>query len=358
MKKIKVLIIDDSSLVRELLGRILSADREIEVVGTAMDPIFAVKLIKKHRPDVITLDIEMPRMDGLSFLKKLMSAHPLPVIMISSWTAKGAEATLKALELGALDFVEKPKVGLSSGLEKLSQEIISKVKVASQVDSLKLKKVASDSKPKRTQEGVETDDPPDSLLKKTTGRIFALGGSTGGVSAVRKIIAPLPYDMEAVIVVLHMPAGFTSSYAEGLNRISRMNVKEAKDKESILKGHVYVAPGGKHLLLRRSGANYYLEINSEPVYNLHRPSVDKTFFSIADAAGENVAAFILTGMGSDGAEGLKAIKDKGGWTAVQDEKTSVVYGMPKQALAVGGADKAFPLDDISGVLIRWSYSNR
>lgn len=321
MKKIKVLIIDDSALVREVLTRILSADPQIEVLGSAMDPFFAVKQIKEQKPDVITLDVEMPRMDGLSFLKKLMTSQPIPVVMISSWTKKGADATIKALEMGAVDFVEKPQVGISRGMEEMGEEIAEKVKAAFQVDIVKLRSMSRGiksteeaSKPAGEKSGVTTDTTK--LLEKTTDRIIALGASTGGTTAVRHILSQFPPDMEPVVVVLHMPAEFTKSYAEGLDTASRMRVKEAVDGERVVKGHAYVAPGGKHLLIKRSGAQYLLKLTEDPPYKRHRPSVDKTFFSLAEAAGENAAAMVLTGMGDDGSEGLKAVREQGGWTGV------------------------------------------
>lgn len=355
LRKIKVLVIDDSATVREVLTRALSKDREIEVVGSAIDPLFAVKRIKEQKPDVITLDIEMPRMDGLTFLKKLMSSYPIPVIMVSSWTKRGGSATLKALELGAIDFVEKPSVSVASGLNSLAEEIIQKVKMAARVDPLKLRSMAQMSK--STVE-LPADKQPVKLLQKTTDRLIAIGASTGGTTAVRSVLLKMPYDMLPIIVVLHMPAGFTKSYAQGLNSSCRMQVKEAEDGEAVLRGYAYIAPGGKHLLLGRSGAQYVIRLNEEPPYNRHRPSVDKTLLSVAQAAGENAAGIILTGMGNDGAAGLKALRDSGAWTAVQDEKTSVVFGMPKQALLMGAANEVLPLPDIPAALLRWSQGTR
>lgn len=261
---------------------------------------------------------------------------------------------MKALELGAVDFVEKPGIGVSSGLEELEKEILDKVKVAARVDAIKLRGLARKKETKEESTEGDISPKPAKLLKKTTDRLIAIGASTGGTTAVRSILQELPYDMHPIIVIMHMPPGFTRSYAEGLNSVCRIRVKEAVDGEALLQGHAYVAPGGRHLLLHRSGAQYHLKLNDDPPYNRHRPSVDKTFFSVADAAGENVAALLLTGMGSDGAGGLKELKNRGAWTAVQDEKTSVVFGMPKQALALGATDLVFPLPDIPNALIQWA----
>ena len=353
MGKIKVFIIDDSALVRETLRKILEKDPEIEVLGSAMDPFFAAKKIKETQPDVITLDVEMPRMDGLSFLKKIMSSHPLPVVMISSWTSEGGDTTLKALEFGALDFIEKPTLKIGEGLEKLQREIISKVKAAAEVDPLKLRRIAKTDTPR-----VEPEEKPSPILEKTTDRLIAIGASTGGTTAVRSIFQALPYDTPPIIAVLHMPPGFTRSFAAGLNKTCRMKVKEASHNEALLKGHAYIAPGDRHLLLDRSGAQYYVKLNDDPPYNRHRPSVDKTFFSIAQAAGKNALGFLLTGMGNDGAEGLLEMKKRGGLTRVQDEASSIVYGMPKQALTLGAAEEEINLQEIPAFIQNWNKTVR
>jgi two-component system chemotaxis response regulator CheB len=354
--KARVVIIDDSALVRTVLQKILATDPDIEVVGVAKDPIQAIKVIKETKPNVLTLDLEMPKMDGLTFLSKLMKIVPLPVIIISSRAERGNEATFRALELGAIDFVTKPSLAVGSGLEDLSQEIIDKVKHASSVNRQKLSKMYKATVKPSTGSSQESHMPKNIAgVKsiKSTDKIIAIGGSTGGTVAVRTILQALPANLPPILIVLHMPAGFTKSYADGLNRLCKMNVIEAIDGEILKFGYAYVAAGGKHMLLDKNGYEFKLKLTDDPPCNLHRPSVDVTFQSVADKAGANAIGIILTGMGADGANGLKEIYDEGGYTIAQDEKSSIVFGMPKQAIQVGAVKKIVTLTDISKEIIEF-----
>jgi two-component system chemotaxis response regulator CheB len=349
-KKIKVLIIDDSALVRELLTKMLSKDEEIAVVGSTVDPIFAIKKMKEFKPDVITLDLEMPRMDGLTFLRKLMAVIPTPVIIISSRAEKGSDAVLKALELGAVDVVLKPAAALQSALVDLEEEILLKVKSAAKVNMCELRKQArkrvtsvNHSQPKMLQvlQGISSTD-----------KIIAIGASTGGTVAIRAILEQLPANLPGILIVLHMPPGFTKSYAEGLNAKCRLNVKEAVHGELFRTGFAYIAPGGRHMLLEKNKQKgYYIAIDDSVPVNRHRPSVDVLFSSVAKSARHNSIGIILTGMGNDGAKGLKEMYDQGAYTIAQDEKTSIVYGMPKQAISNGAVAKVLALQEIPQAII-------
>ncbi|MGF7186311.1 two-component system chemotaxis response regulator CheB [Desulfitispora alkaliphila] len=358
-KAIKVLIVDDSALVREVLGRILSQDHEIEVVGTAIDPLFAIKQIKEQRPDVITLDLEMPRMDGLTFLEKLMSTYPIPVVVISSLAQKGSSNTIKALELGAVDFVSKPKSGIGSGLDNMSTEIVDKVKGAANVNMNSLRTMVKKSRVEnftRSAKSSEQRSQDTKPLTKLDNRVIAIGASTGGTVAVKNIITNLPSNIPGVVVVLHMPATFTASYAEGLNSTTKLLVKEAEDGDRVKNGCVYIAPGGKHLLLRKNNSGYFLSINDDSPVNRHKPSVDKTFHSVAQVAGSNSVGVILTGMGDDGAKGLKMMRNSGAYTIAQDEKSSIIFGMPKKAIALNAAAEVHSLDNISSSIVKYMAS--
>lgn len=349
---IKVLIVDDSALVRQVLTKIFAQDKNIEVIGTAVDPLFAIKKIKEQRPDVITLDLEMPRMDGLTFLERLMAVYPMPVVVISSLAKAGAAATIKALELGAVDFVTKPSAGLSGGLENLSREILAKVKSAAAVN---MDQVRRQVKKMRVGDRVKTEPSPEISTKKplvsSTDKIIAIGASTGGTVAVKQIISRLPANLPGILIVLHMPAGFTASYAESLNTISPLRIKEATDRESLVPGSVFIAAGGKHMVLEKGSGGFTVRTdNSEPV-NRHRPSVDKLFFSVAQNASPNSLGIILTGMGDDGARGLKEMHDKGSPTIAQNEQSSIVFGMPRQAIELGAVDRILSLEDISSAIV-------
>ena len=343
-RKTRVLIVDDSAAMRQILTRILEADPAIEVVGTAADPYFARDKIKQLQPDVLTLDVEMPRMDGLTFLEKLMHGHPMPVVMVSSLTQRGGEVTLRALELGAVDFFPKPTLDMLSGVANGAAEIIAKVKSAACVRVRRALPPAASPASAVPSSGA--------AAYRMTHQIIALGASTGGTEALKAVLTTLPADAPGVVVVLHMPAGFTTSYAERLDRLCTLRVKEAEDGDRVLPGHVLLAPGGKQTSVVRSGAEYRVQVAVAPRVSRHCPSVDVLFDSCAKQAGRNVAAAILTGMGDDGASGLKALRDAGARTIAQDEASCVVFGMPREAIALGAAEFVLPLGRIGSELIK------
>ncbi|MFW6409780.1 MAG: protein-glutamate methylesterase/protein-glutamine glutaminase [Halanaerobiales bacterium] len=347
--KIKVLIIDDSALVREVLTGLLGEDKDLDVVGTARDPMEAIDKIKKYKPDVLSLDLQMPKMDGLTFLKKLMSNHPLPVIVVSSLTREGSKETLKAIELGAVDFVAKPKVGINSGLEEMKAEIIQKLKNAANISRQEIKR--QNRKNHLRQNSKDSTKAPQNMSIDTTIEVIAIGASTGGTVAVRNILEKLPADMPGIIVVLHMPAAFTTSYAESLNNSCAMNVKEAENGEEFKKGTVYIAPGDKHLTLEQGVSGYFFKLDQGPKIHHVRPAVDKTFVSIADIVAPNCIGIILTGMGEDGAEGLAKMHRRNALTIAQDKETSVVFGMPQKAIEKGVVDEVLSLNRIPEFLI-------
>jgi len=354
---IKVLIIDDSALVRQLLSSIFEKASGIEVVGTAQDPLVARTKIKQLSPDVLTLDVEMPRMDGLTFLSNLMRLRPMPVVMVSSLTQKGADVTLDALALGAVDFVSKP-AALGSGLEKYAEEIIAKVRMAAGARVTAIKHHALSSA-KSAEMPVETNKSADAVLAKKVGRshfrttekIVALGASTGGTEATAQVLKMLPSGFPAIVISQHLPEAFSASYADRLDRNCQMKVKLAQDGEQIIPGHIYLAPGEKHLLVKRDGARYICRLNDGPRVNRHRPSVDVMFRSVAQNVGPNAIAVMLTGMGADGAEGMKEMLDAGAYTLIQDEATSVVWGMPGSAYKLGAAKDVKPLSKIAPTLL-------
>ena len=343
---IKVLIVDDSALIRALLKEIIQQDPELQLVGQAPDAYVARDLIKQLNPDVITLDIEMPRMDGLTFLEKLMNARPTPVVMISSLTESGSEATFRAMELGAVDFVARPKLGIREGMEAYADDIRDKIKAASRARLHKPRAAVKplDSSDKAPREGRSP------IIG--TEKIIAIGASTGGTEAIKDVLIDLPADSPGIVITQHMPPGFTRTFAERLNRLSRLHVVEAKGGERILPGHAFVAPGDHHLLVERSGANYVTRLSDGPQVHRHRPAVDPMFESVAQCAGRNVIAALLTGMGKDGAIGLKAIRDAGGYTLAQDEASCVVYGMPREAVALGAAEEVLDLAQIAETLMQ------
>jgi two-component system, chemotaxis family, protein-glutamate methylesterase/glutaminase len=344
MPRVRVLIVDDSALMRQLLQDILSSDRGIEVVGLAADPYIARDKIRALQPDVLTLDVEMPRMDGLSFLEKLMRYHPMPVLMISSLTERGCETTLRALELGAIDFVSKPKVDVAAGTVELAAEIIRKVKIAA----------AARVRPPSPASGAAPRPPvcaPRTLFKSTH-KVIAVGASTGGTEALREFLTPLPPDTPGIVIVQHMPETFTRSFAQRLDSLCQVRVKEAEDGDRILPGHVLIAPGNYHMRVMRSGASYSVcVVMSEPV-NRHRPSVDVLFDSCAEHLGANAVGVIMTGMGNDGARGLLAMRKAGAPTVAQDEASCVVFGMPKEAIAMDAAQEVVPLDRMPQAVLR------
>jgi two-component system, chemotaxis family, protein-glutamate methylesterase/glutaminase len=340
---IRVLIVDDSALVRQLLTEVLSADPEIEVVGAAADPYIAREKIKQLDPDVLTLDVEMPRMDGLSFLENLMRLRPMPVVMVSSLTEKGADVTMAALELGAIDFVTKPKLEIERGLRDYGAELVEKVKIASKA------RVAC----------ARRHEAPRSIATiatgyRTTDRLIAIGASTGGTEAIRAVLQQFPPNAPAVLIVQHIPGGFSHAFAQRLDRESALTVYEATDGQPITPGHAYVAPGGFHLRVERSGARWFCRVGQDDPVNRHRPSADVLFRSVAQAAGKNSAAAILTGMGDDGARGMLELRDAGAYTLAQDESSSVVWGMPGSAVKLGAAVDVLPLEQIAGRLLERS----
>ena len=344
----RVLIVDDSAVVRQILSEILASDPAIEVVGTAADPLLARDKIKRLAPDVITLDVEMPRMDGLAFLENLMRLHPLPVVMISSLTERGADTTLQALALGAVDFVSKPKLDVSRGLQAYAEEIIEKVKAAarSRVRALVRMPVAP-----KLRLAAQAPAAPRPSQFRTTDRLIALGASAGGTEALRVVLEGLPADAPAVVITQHLPATFSSAFAERLDRHSAMAVREASDGEAVLPGHAYLPPGGRHLRVIRDGARWRCRVDDGPAVNRHKPAVDVLFQSVALSAGANAIGVILTGMGDDGARGLLQLRHAGAATLVQDEATSVVWGMPGAAMKLGAAEEALPLEKIAERLL-------
>lgn len=335
MEKIKVLCVDDSALIRGLMSEIINSQADMEVVAVAPDPLVARDLIKRHDPDVLTLDVEMPRMDGLDFLERLMRLRPMPVLMVSSLTRAGSEITLRALELGAVDFVQKPELGIRSGLLEYSALIADKVRAAAR------------ARPRNT--GRRERGAPRALeaVMVSSEKLLILGASTGGPEAIRQVLQPLPAGSPAILIAQHMPGGFTRSFAERLDRLCRIGVREAEDGERVLPGHAYIAPGDRHLKLARSGANYLVRLDAGPPVNRHRPSVDVLFHSAAEHAGRNAIGALLTGMGRDGAAGLLAMRRAGAATLAQDEDTSLVFGMPREAIALGAASETVALEDVA-----------
>jgi two-component system chemotaxis response regulator CheB len=351
MAKIRVLTVDDSALMRQVLAMLLAKDPDIEVVGSAPDPYVAREKIKALNPDVLTLDVEMPKMDGLTFLEKLMRGHPMPVVMVSSLTEAGCATTFRALELGAVDFITKPKIDLREGMEDIAQDLIAKVKAAAQarVKPSLVKREASGSEARYASR--DTLHGLSSAMIKTTDTIIAIGSSTGGTEAVKEVLEVLPPNTPPILITQHMPERFTKTWADRLNSLSRISVKEAQDGDSVLPGHALVAPGNFHMTLVRNGARYTVRINQDPPVNRHRPSVDVMFASVAQYAGANAVGVILTGMGGDGAKELLTMKQAGAFTIAQDEASCVVFGMPKEAIKAGAVDKVLPLGDIAGAIL-------
>lgn len=345
---IRVLVVDDSALMRDLLSAILSSDPEIEVVGTANDPYQARTMIKELNPDVVTLDVEMPRMDGLSFLEKIMRLRPMPVVMVSTLTQKHADITVQALEMGAVDVVGKPTIDMKRGMEERRDELLQKVRAAARARVTARSgggagAGAGAGAPRRT---VATGPG-----YRSTDKVVAIGASTGGVEALREVVTALPPDSPPVVITQHMPGGFTRSFAERLNGISAVAVAEATDGARLLPGHCFIAPGDHHLEVTRSGGAYLCRLHDGPPVSGHRPSVDVLFHSVAQAAGVNGVGVILTGMGKDGALGLKAMRDAGARTLGQDEDSSLVYGMPKAAFLAGGVERQVPLSRVADAIV-------
>ncbi len=352
-KKIRVLVVDDSALVRQILVEVLNAAKDVEVVGTASDPFMARDRIKELNPDVLTLDVEMPRMDGLTFLANLMRLRPMPVVMVSSLTEQGAETTLKALELGAIDFVSKPKIDVAGTLALFGDEILSKIRTAAGARVIARSAPASVTRvaPRFSADAVLPASSGSKMLR-TTDRIIAIGASTGGTEAIREVLMGLPADCPAIVIAQHIPEAFSLPFTKRMDSMAAMSVVEPSDGQYIMAGHVYIAPGGKHLLVERDGARYRCRINNGPPVNRHCPSVDVLFRSVAQNVGPNAVGAILTGMGDDGARGLKEMLDAGARTMAQDEATSVVWGMPGAAVKLGGAQDVLPLNRVAENIMR------
>jgi len=348
--KISVLIVDDSALVRQTMAEILSSDPSIEIMGTAADPFAAAEKIKRQIPDVITLDVEMPRMDGITFLKKIMTQHPIPIVMCSSLTERGSETAMKAMEYGAVDIIIKPKLGTKRFLEESKVRLCDAVKAASLA---KLKKISPQKmvEPKLSADAILAK-PPSKAMTKTTEKVVVIGASTGGTEALRELLEALPANAPGVVIVQHMPENFTAAFSKRLNSTCKVAVKEAENNDTVLRGRVLIAPGNRHLLLKRSGARYFVELKDGPLVCRHRPSVDVLFRSTARYAGKNAVGVIMTGMGDDGAQGLLEMKQAGAYTIAQDEATCVVFGMPNEAIKRGAVDKVIPLHAISANVLR------
>jgi two-component system, chemotaxis family, protein-glutamate methylesterase/glutaminase len=346
--KIRVLVVDDSAVVRQTLEDIINSDSDLEVMGTAADPYMAAGKIKKEVPDVITLDIEMPRMDGITFLRKIMSQHPMPVVIISSLTKKGTRTAIKALEFGAVEIITKPRLDTKAFIQESKIRICDTIKAAA-LSALKRRSISPPSihvEPKYSADAVISKSSGKSMVE-TTEMVVAIGASTGGTEAIAALLKELHVDTPGIVIVQHMPEQFTRSFAERLNDTCRVSVKEATHGDSVIRGHVLIAPGNYHTLLKRSGARYYVEVKEGPLVNRHRPSVDVLFRSVARYAGRNAVGIILTGMGRDGAEGMLEMKEAGARTIAQDEKSSVVYGMPKEAVELNAVNKILSLADMA-----------
>lgn len=350
-KRVRVLIIDDSASVRQTLTHVLESDPEIEVIGAASDPFMAARKIQEEIPDVITLDVEMPRMDGITFLRKLMSQHPIPVVMCSSLTEQGSETLLQALEAGAVDVILKPKIGAADHLAETGMRICEVVKSAAQArlgGPRKERRSASLSgAPQKLTADAVLPPPSGRAMAKTTEMVVCIGASTGGTEALREVLERLPANTPGIVIVQHMPEKFTAAFAKRLNSLCEVEVKEAVHGDPVLRGHVLIAPGDHHMLLERQGARYHVSVRQGPLVSRHRPSVDVLFRSAARAAGANAMGVIMTGMGDDGARGMAEMHEAGAYTVAQDEATSIVFGMPKEAIGRGGVDKILPLDQIA-----------
>ncbi len=345
MQKIKVLVVDDSALIRNLMTRIINAQPDMMAIGAAPDPMVAREMIKAQNPDVLTLDIEMPKMDGLEFLEKLMRLRPMPVVMVSTLTDRGADVTMRALELGAVDFVTKPKLDITQGMLDYANDISDKIRAA-YLARFRVARTSAQLAAARTKPEVP------SLLSlgnrfSATEKLILIGASTGGTEAIRHILQQMPTDCPGIMITQHMPAGFTKSFADRLNQVCQITVKEAVSGERVLPGHAYIAPGDKHLKLARNGANYTCVLHDGPPVNRHKPSVEVLFKSGAEVAGKNIIGVMLTGMGKDGAQAMLEMKEAGSYNFCQDEASSVVFGMPREAIALGAAHEVVSLNDMA-----------
>ena len=349
MQKIRVVVVDDSALVRSLIAGIINSQRDMECVGAANDPIVAREMIRELNPDVITLDVEMPKMDGLEFLGRLMKLRPMPVVMISTLTERGADVTMRALALGAIDFVAKPRLGVVDGIGLLADQIVDKIRIAAKAHVRRL--LQNESALTGAFSVATKALQPFAGARLSTEKLICIGASTGGTEAIKEVLVHLPADAPGVVITQHMPPGFTSSFASRLNAVCALTVQEAVDGQRILPGHAYIAPGGNQFRVARSGADYVCKVEDGELVNRHKPSVDVLFLSVALAAGRNATGIILTGMGNDGAKGLRAMKDAGSYNYAQDEESCVVFGMPREAILHGGVDEILPLRNMAaGVL--------
>ncbi|HEY3433236.1 MAG TPA: chemotaxis response regulator protein-glutamate methylesterase [Rhodocyclaceae bacterium] len=354
-KKIKVMVVDDSAVVRQVAKEILSKDPDIDFIGAASDPLFALEAMKKNWPDVIVLDVEMPRMDGITFLKKIMAEHPTPVVICSTLTEKGASTTMEAMAAGAVAIITKPKMGLKQFLEDSSSEMLSAVKAAGMSNVRRLTGSISSAPPPKfsTDAMLAAKAASITAMAATTDRIVAIGTSTGGTQALEAVLTKLPAVCSGMVIVQHMPEKFTAMFAQRLNGLCQVEVKEAQNGDRVMPGRALIAPGGKHMMLKRSGAQYFVEVSDGPLVNRHKPSVDVLFRSVAQVAGKNALGVIMTGMGDDGARGMKEMHTAGAQTVAEDESTCVVFGMPKEAIKLGGVDRIVPLDRISQEIIAY-----
>ena len=355
--KIKVLIVDDSALVRQIVSQALATDPDIEVIGAASDPIFAIQKMKSEWPDVLVIDIEMPRMDGITFLKKIMAERPTPVVICSSLAEEGAQATFEALEAGAISIITKPKIGLKSFLEDSSNDIVQAVRSAARANMRAVRSSSSAAGavpfpiPAKLTADAMLSPASNRALARTTDQVVAIGTSTGGTQALEAVLTKLPSTCLGIVIVQHMPEKFTAMFAERLNSICQIEVREARNGDRVIPGLALIAPGGRHMMLKRSGAQYVVEVADGPVVNRHKPSVDVLFRSVAKYAGANALGIIMTGMGDDGARGMKEMHDAGARTVAQDEASCVVFGMPKEAIKLGAVDQIMPLDQIPGAIV-------
>lgn len=348
LKKVRVLVVDDSALVRSLLTEIINRQKDMECIGAANDPLIAREMIREMNPDVLTLDVEMPRMDGLDFLERLMRLRPMPVLMISTLTERGAEVTMRALELGAVDFVAKPRIGLVEGIKELSDQIVDKIRIAA---AAHVKRLTPDAQAQAKSVGHVDKPVVRAIGRVSTEKLICIGSSTGGTEAVKEVLTRLPADSPGIVITQHMPPGFTTSFAARLNSLCQITVKEATNGERILPGHAYIAPGGKQFRVDRSGANYVAVVEDGEPVNRHKPSVEVLFHSCAQVVGRNAIGIMLTGMGADGAKAMREMKDAGSYNYVQDEASCVVFGMPREAIAHGAADEVLPLTAIAPALL-------
>ncbi len=360
MAKIKVVVVDDSALVRSLLAEIINQQPDMTCVGAANDPLVAREMIRELNPDVITLDVEMPRMDGLDFLSRLMRLRPMPVVMVSTLTEQGAEVTLRALEMGAIDFVAKPRIGVSSGLKELSSDIVEKIRTAAVAHvgrhptvspPLSNKGLSADKSSKPAASAPAAPAARYQPGRLSTEKVICIGASTGGTEAIKEVLMPLPADSPAIVITQHMPPGFTTSFAARLDSLCRISVKEATHGERILPGHAYVAPGGRQFRIDRSGSNYVAVVEDTEPVNRHKPSVEVLFKSAAHILGANAVGVMLTGMGGDGAQAMKDMRDAGSYNICQDEASCVVFGMPRMAIQAGAAHAVLPLKQIASALV-------